>query len=224
MKTNNSGDNIPGTIQLPLWISLLMTELLTRLYKPSFVLQDSVQTEDIQVDQLITNFMYESLLHRGHSQDSLNRAGIQQIEGDEITPERQLAQRLQSLVDSMPANTINPDLIDRLLATENTAYDVFSLVAQQVIAQGLSWGRIVAVFLFALELADRSLAAPGGSVLMVMSWLARFVISNLLNWIITEGGGWVNKQLQFQWWFWTIFMYPYSSLSLTTWQAPHQCW
>ena len=158
--------------------------------------QNSFDTEDIRVDQLITDFMYDSLLQRGRSEDSLNRVGIHPRH-EEFTPERELAQRLQLLVDSLPANAIGPELLDRLEVTESTAYEVFHTVAQQVIRHGLSWGRVLAVFLFGLELADRTMAQPGGSVLTVMSWLSRFIISNLLNWIRSEGGGWVHNLYRF---------------------------
>jgi hypothetical protein len=144
--------------------------------------------EDIQVNELIADFMYESLLHRGHSEDSLSRVGIHPPQ--EETPEQEIAHRLQLLVDSLPANVIGPDLIDQLQVTENTAYEVFSAVASQVIRQSLSWGRVLAIFMFGLELADRSLNMPGGSVLTVISWLSRFIMNNVLSWIMTEGGGW----------------------------------
>ena len=141
--------------------------------------------------------MYESLLQRGHSEESLSRVGVHQPQ-EEMTPEQEIAHRLQLLVDSLPANVIGQDLLDQLRVTEATAYEVFSTVALQVIRHGLSWGRVFAIFLFGLEIADRTLSMPGGSVLTVISWLSRFIMTNVLNWIMTEGGGWVNNAHNFQ--------------------------
>ena len=76
--------------------------------------------------------------------------------------------------------------------SNDAAYAAFSGVASELFGTGTNWGRIAALFAFARAFAV-SLAEKGmrEAVARVSRWLARFVETNLEEWI-AHSGGWVS--------------------------------
>ena len=78
------------------------------------------------------------------------------------------------------------------LSLELVVCDVFNRVCDQIIASGISWGRIVALYAFAGALAlDCTKYGDARLVKLVSKWMARFTTSRLCPWI-RQNGGWVR--------------------------------
>eukprot|EP00118_Oscarella_pearsei_P014118 m.119120 g.119120 ORF g.119120 m.119120 type:complete len:217 (+) comp37671_c1_seq3:227-877(+) len=155
----------------------------------------AVATDDLVVEDVVTEFLYSSLQCRGHSEEALRTAGLSR-QTSVNSPERELARRLQQIGDELSLDDVmTRQLIDRLAAAtdvQDDRYITFRNVARRMINGGITWGRIAALFMFGVRLADEWLGGPRGigSVLSIVTWLSRFVVEELVAWIATAGGGW----------------------------------
>lgn len=76
------------------------------------------------------------------------------------------------------------------LSLELVVCDVFNRVCDQIIASGINWGRIVALYAFSGALAlDCTKYGDARLVKLVSKWMARFTRSRLCPWI-QQNGGW----------------------------------
>lgn len=82
------------------------------------------------------------------------------------------------------------DMMMQLDMKRTTAYEVFEGVVRGMFIRGMNWGRFVALYCFAGNVAVRCAidADMADLVPSVITWLARFVSRDLGEWICDNGG------------------------------------
>ena len=83
------------------------------------------------------------------------------------------------------------------LEEEEFAYNSFTNIARKLIADGLNWGRILALFLFGYEIAlsfiRKGRSGVYGLLKKILKYMVKFLFKEgIVNWII-EQGGWVSN-------------------------------
>ncbi|KAJ0056462.1 hypothetical protein NL108_008041, partial [Boleophthalmus pectinirostris] len=71
----------------------------------------------------------------------------------------------------------------------NCAQDIFMAVAQSIFADGINWGRIVALFHLAYKLIYRAITTNHiENIRLVISWVLQVIKDQLYSWIVQQGG------------------------------------
>ncbi|XP_077977993.1 bcl-2-like protein 2 [Glandiceps talaboti] len=87
-------------------------------------------------------------------------------------------------------------MCDQLHITPSTAYPMFTTITNELFTEGVTWGRIVALYAFggalAVQCVEREMAQY---VDRVVDWVTQYTDNNLAQWI-TENGNW-NGLVQF---------------------------
>ena len=122
--------------------------------------------------------------------------------GHNPKPFSQTAVTLRRLADEIELQypSLLNHLCHKLNISRNTAYSTFVEIASEVFADGVNWGRIVALFAFGGKLAvycDQHNMKD--LVDLVTDWVGKF-ISDLSEWIEKEGG-WVSEKFLFNFFF-----------------------
>lgn len=82
-------------------------------------------------------------------------------------------------------------MCDTLQVTLSTAYPTFFGVADELFAQGITWGRVVALFAFGGALSEHCVRKGTPQlVTYVADWVALYTEAHLASWIASNGG-WV---------------------------------
>ncbi|KAM6980645.1 apoptosis regulator BAX [Aplochiton taeniatus] len=90
------------------------------------------------------------------------------------------------------ADEINRDkemlwLINQL--ESNCAQDIFMRVARCIFADGINWGRVVALFHLAYKLIYKALTNNHlGIIKTIISWVLQFIRENIHKWLVQQGG------------------------------------
>lgn len=118
--------------------------------------------------------------------------------GKSSEPFSQTAATLRKLADDIEIQypSLLSHLCHKLNISRNTAYKTFEEIASEVFADGVNWGRIVALYAFGGKLAvycDQHNMRE--LVDLVIDWVGKF-IGGLSAWIEKEGG-WVSEQFLF---------------------------
>lgn len=80
-------------------------------------------------------------------------------------------------------------MCDTLQVTPTTAYPTFFGVADELFAQGVTWGRVVALFAFGGALSDHCIRKGLPQLVSyVADWVAIYTETHLSPWIATNGG------------------------------------
>lgn len=83
-------------------------------------------------------------------------------------------------------------MCDSLQITPVTAYPTFFGVADELFREGVTWGRIVALFAFGGALSEQCIHKEMPQlVTYVADWVALYTETHLSQWI-TDNGGWVS--------------------------------
>ncbi|CAL8351854.1 unnamed protein product [Merluccius merluccius] len=71
----------------------------------------------------------------------------------------------------------------------NCAQDVFMRVARSIFAEGINWGRVVALFHLAYRLIYKALTTNHiENIRVIISWVLQFIREQLRTWIAQQGG------------------------------------
>ena len=82
------------------------------------------------------------------------------------------------------------DMCGQMNITPDTVYTTFIGIVHNVYSDGITWGRVVAVFAFGGALAVHCVEKEMPDIVdSIVDWVATYVDSDLEPWI-TENGGW----------------------------------
>ncbi|XP_017565278.1 apoptosis regulator BAX [Pygocentrus nattereri] len=98
-----------------------------------------------------------------------------------------VVEQLLKIADDLNRNAEFQHLISTVEA--NCAQDVFMTVARSIFADGINWGRIVALFHLAYQLIYRALTQNHYEIIKtIISWVLQFIREHISAWIRQQGG------------------------------------
>lgn len=101
---------------------------------------------------------------------------------------KEVVVQLLKIADEMNRNAELERLIGQALQG-NCAQDVFMTVARDFFTDGISWGRVVALFHLAYRLIHKALTSNHvENIRIVISWVLQFIREKLYSWLIQQGG------------------------------------
>ncbi|GFU45563.1 apoptosis regulator BAX [Nephila pilipes] len=160
------------------------------LVKAAFVRGDYDSANSVCVDEksISTDF----ILQNAYSHLIKNGANFQAIRPTNYK-EEQLIQDLLNIVDDFKLSFIGSIkvLTSDLEFAPNTLGTVLQGVANELFCEGITWSRIIALFVFVGELTLQCLANdyPRSIVDVIYECFCKLVKETLINWIV-EHGGW----------------------------------
>jgi hypothetical protein len=81
------------------------------------------------------------------------------------------------------------DICGSLVINGRTVYGVFLRTADGLFQDGINWGRIVGLYVFAASLSQACISrGMQATVEEVKKWLIAYIRSNLVNWMMDHGG------------------------------------
>ncbi|XP_071768322.1 apoptosis regulator BAX [Centroberyx gerrardi] len=100
---------------------------------------------------------------------------------------KEVVEQLLKIADEMNRNAELQRLISQVQG--NCAQDVFMTVARSIFADGINWGRVVALFHLAYRLIYRALTTNHiENIRIIISWVLQFIREQLYSWILQQGG------------------------------------
>ncbi|XP_020796276.1 apoptosis regulator BAX [Boleophthalmus pectinirostris] len=100
---------------------------------------------------------------------------------------KQVVEQLIRIADEINRNAELQRLINQVEG--NCAQDIFMAVAQSIFADGINWGRIVALFHLAYKLIYRAITTNHiENIRLVISWVLQVIKDQLYSWIVQQGG------------------------------------
>lgn len=100
---------------------------------------------------------------------------------------KEVVEQLLKIADEMNRNAELQQLINRV--QPNCAQDIFMEVARNIFADGINWGRVVALFHLAYRLIYKALTTNHlENIRTVISWVLQVIREKLYTWIIQQGG------------------------------------
>ncbi|XP_037602677.1 apoptosis regulator BAX isoform X1 [Sebastes umbrosus] len=100
---------------------------------------------------------------------------------------KEVVEQLLKIADEMNRNTELQRLINQVQA--NCAQDIFMKVARSIFADGINWGRVVALFHLAYRLIHKALTTNHlENIRTVISWVLQVIREQLYTWLVQQGG------------------------------------
>ncbi|XP_056134371.1 apoptosis regulator BAX [Lampris incognitus] len=100
---------------------------------------------------------------------------------------KEVVEQLLKIADEMNRNAELQQLISQV--QNNCAQDVFMTVARSIFADGINWGRVVALFHLAYQLIYKALTTNHlENIRTIISWVLQVIREKLYSWIIQQGG------------------------------------
>ncbi|KAM4602627.1 apoptosis regulator BAX [Polymixia lowei] len=100
---------------------------------------------------------------------------------------KEVVEQLLKIADEMNRNAELQQLISQVQG--NCAQDVFMTVARSIFADGINWGRVVALFHLAYRLIYKALTTNHlENIKIIISWVLQFIREKLYTWILQQGG------------------------------------
>ncbi|XP_075966296.1 apoptosis regulator BAX [Anarhichas minor] len=111
--------------------------------------------------------------------------------GEQQDPQiKEVVHQLLKIADEMNRNAELQRLINQVQG--NGAQDIFMKVARSLFADGINWGRVVALFHLAYRLIYKALTTDHlENIRIITSWVLRFIREQLYRWLVQQGG-WVG--------------------------------
>ncbi|XP_065184732.1 bcl-2-like protein 1 [Sycon ciliatum] len=127
----------------------------------------------------------------GPGQDLVDRPGYSMV-GSRKTKVAVVTQAMLQIADELDEKQEIWQLFSTLEITRETAYDTFCDIAMGIFQHGISWGKVVVLFMFAAHCVMKAVLAELPNIfVMIGSFVARFMGEKLKQWI-EEHGGWEN--------------------------------
>uniref|UniRef100_A0A3Q4GC96 Zgc:153993 n=1 Tax=Neolamprologus brichardi TaxID=32507 RepID=A0A3Q4GC96_NEOBR len=99
---------------------------------------------------------------------------------------KEVVEHLRKIADSLNRNA-ELQLINQVQG--NCAQDVFMTVARNIFADGINWGRIVALFHLACKLIHKAISANHlENIQMIISWVLQVIREQVYSWLVAQGG------------------------------------
>ncbi|XP_028812370.1 apoptosis regulator BAX [Denticeps clupeoides] len=153
--------------------------------------------EDVVDDEIINQ---GAIVLRGYVMDNINQENPEL----HVTPEvlggrsseredpiiKDIVDQLIKISDELNRNAELQHLINTVQG--NCAQDVFVTVARSIFADGINWGRVVALFHLAYKLIYKALTQNHFEIIQrIISWVLQFIRENIISWL-RQQGGWVG--------------------------------
>jgi len=80
-------------------------------------------------------------------------------------------------------------LVEKLNLVSNVAYDAFAAVANRIIANGITWERVLVLILFGWRVMKKVYSVAASEWFRrIYDWILKFITENVLQWICSRGG------------------------------------
>lgn len=163
-------------------------------------LQGAVGGEDVVDDPIMEQgavVLRGYVIERINTEDPERRVRSEDLGGrpnEQQDPHiKEVVEQLIKIADEINRNAELQQLINQVQG--NCAQDIFMTVARSIFADGINWGRIVALFHLAYKLIYRALTTDHiENIRLVISWVLQVVKDMLYTWIVQQGG-WLFLQL-----------------------------
>ncbi|XP_070787290.1 apoptosis regulator BAX isoform X2 [Enoplosus armatus] len=100
---------------------------------------------------------------------------------------KEVVEQLLKIADDLNRNAEFQRLVNRVQG--NCAQDIFMTVARSIFADGINWGRVVALFHLAYRLIYKALTTNHlENIRIVISWVLQVIREQLYSWLIQQGG------------------------------------
>ncbi|XP_068429125.1 apoptosis regulator BAX [Clinocottus analis] len=137
-----------------------------------------------------------------NSEDPTRHLSSEQLGGspnEQQDPQvKEVVQQLLKIADEINRNAELTRLINQV--QDNCAQDIFMQVARNIFADGINWGRVVALFHLAYRLIYKALTTNHvENIRVIISWVLRVIRERLYRWLVQQGG-WVGVIRDFSRW------------------------
>jgi hypothetical protein len=104
------------------------------------------------------------------------------------TPARQVMRlKAQAFLEQNKAELI--EMGNKLHMDNNTIYPAFKQVVEHLFANGISWGRIIALYAFGGNLAVQYMVKERSDLVVpIVEWTAIYMRNNVEKWVVNNGG------------------------------------
>ncbi|XP_051236052.1 apoptosis regulator BAX [Dicentrarchus labrax] len=100
---------------------------------------------------------------------------------------KDVVEQLIKIADELNRNAELQRLVNQV--QDNCAKEVFMTVARSIFADGINWGRVVALFHLAYRLIYKALTSNHlENIRTVISWVLQIIREKIYSWIIQQGG------------------------------------
>ncbi|XP_036951026.1 apoptosis regulator BAX [Acanthopagrus latus] len=100
---------------------------------------------------------------------------------------KEVVEQLLKIADELNRNAELQRLINQVQG--NCAKDIFMKVARSIFADGINWGRVVALFHLAYRLIYKALTTNHiDNIRTVISWVLQVIREQLYSWLVQQGG------------------------------------
>ncbi|XP_023281348.1 apoptosis regulator BAX-like [Seriola lalandi dorsalis] len=100
---------------------------------------------------------------------------------------KEVVEQLLKIADDLNRNAEFQRLISQVQG--NCAQDIFMQVARSIFADGINWGRVVALFHLAYRLIHKALTTNHlENIRRVIGWVLQVIREQLYSWLIQQGG------------------------------------
>uniref|UniRef100_A0A3Q3WQA0 Bcl-2 Bcl-2 homology region 1-3 domain-containing protein n=1 Tax=Mola mola TaxID=94237 RepID=A0A3Q3WQA0_MOLML len=137
---------------------------------------------DGEVEYVIERINAEEPTRRVSSEDLGGRPNEQQ------DPQiKEVVEQLLKIAEELNRNAELQQLINQL--QRNCAQEIFMKVARNIFVDGISWGRVVALFHLAYRLIYKALATNHlENIRTVIGWVLQVIRELLYSWLVQQGG------------------------------------
>lgn len=100
---------------------------------------------------------------------------------------KEVVEQLLKIAEELNRNAELQRLINQVQA--NCAQDIFMKVARSIFADGINWGRVVALFHLAYRLIHKALTSNHlENIRVIISWVLQVIREQLYSWLVQQGG------------------------------------
>ncbi|XP_041846950.1 apoptosis regulator BAX [Melanotaenia boesemani] len=111
---------------------------------------------------------------------------------------KEVVEQLLKIAEELNRNAEFQRLVNQVQG--NCAKDIFMKVARSIFADGINWGRVVALFHLAYRLIHRALTTNHlENIRTVISWVLQVIRELLYSWLVQQGG-WEGVVRSFSQW------------------------
>uniref|UniRef100_H3D9M0 Zgc:153993 n=1 Tax=Tetraodon nigroviridis TaxID=99883 RepID=H3D9M0_TETNG len=111
---------------------------------------------------------------------------------------KEVVEQLLKIADDLNRNAEFQHLVSQVQG--NCAQDVFMQVARSIFADGINWGRVVALFHLAYRLILKALTTNHlENIRTVIGWVLQVIREQLYSWLVQQGG-WAGVIQRFARW------------------------
>lgn len=156
--------------------------------------QGAVGGEDVIDDPILETgavVLRGYVIERINTQDPARQVSSEDLGGrpdEQRDPQvKEVVEQLLKIADDLNRNVEFQRLINQVQG--NCAQDIFMQVARSIFADGINWGRVVALFHLAYRLIHKALTTNHlENIRRVISWVLQVIREQLYGWLIQQGG------------------------------------